>query len=298
MTRYSNFFGDYHPLIVFIYYMSIFVIMIAISHPAFMLVSLIMFVLYLLMLDGVKSLLKSLVYMIPMVVFIALINPFFNHEGETPLFYMNNKPVTLEALCFGIFTGILIISLIFLFKSFSRCIDSHRFIYLFGRILPTIALMITMVMRFMPYLGRKLSDIRQTQAVLGITVNEGSAKKRIRSGTNILSTLVSVSLEGTVDTADSMRARGYQLKGKTNYNTFVYTPRDLILLGLTILMDIFFCIIIISGIYKFEFYPRMTEISFSYGSIIVLFLYALLMGMPMFINIVEEIRWKLSRLKI
>ncbi|SHI73317.1 energy-coupling factor transporter transmembrane component T [Parasporobacterium paucivorans] len=298
MSRYSNFFGDYHPVVVFIYYMSIFVLLITITHPAFLLVSLFVLLLYSLLLDGIKSLLKSLVYMIPMVLFIAVINPFFNHYGETPLFYMNNRPVTLEALLFGVFTGVLIIGLIFLFKSFSRCIDSHRFIYLFGKILPTISLMITMVMRFMPYLKRKLSAISQTQATLGVSVNEGRIKKRLQSGANILSILISVSLEGTIDTADSMKARGYQLKGKTHYNTFVYTSRDFVLLVSTVILDIFFAIVVIRGSYAFEFYPRLTEVSFNSITILILVVNCLFMGLPIIVNIVEEVRWKLSRRKI
>lgn len=298
MNSYSNFFGEYHPVAMFVYYMSIFVVLITISHPAFLLAGLCVFLIYALLLDGLKALLKSLAYMLPMVLFIAAINPIFNHYGETPLFYMNNRPITLEALLFGAFTGVLIIGLILLFRSFSRCIDSHRFIYLFGKILPTISLMITMVMRFMPYLKRKLSDIRQTQAVFGVSVNEGRIRSRLRAGANILSVLISVSLEGTIDTADSMRARGYGLKGKSHYNTYIYSPRDFVLLGISLLCDIFFGIILIRGIYKFEFYPSMTEISFSVSTVFILIIFALFMGLPVVINIVEEIRWKLSRRKI
>lgn len=298
MKKYSNFFADYHPVIVFIYFISVFVLLITITHPAFLLVSLIVYLFYVLLLIKLKAFLKSLFYMIPMVLFITLINPIFNHYGETPLLYYNGQPITLEATLYGIFVGVLITSLIFLFRAFDRCINSHKFIYLFGKFLPTIALMVTMIMRFIPYLSRKLSIISQTQATLGISIKEGTLKKRIYSGSNILSVLISMSLEGTIDTADSMKARGYQLKGKTHYNTFTYTFRDLTFLSITILFDLLFGIVLIMDTYHYDFNPRMTSFSFTFTNILMLIMYAIFMGLPIIVNILEEARWKFSRRKI
>jgi energy-coupling factor transport system permease protein len=299
MNKYSNFFADYHPVIVFIYFMSLFALTILISHPVFITVSLIVLLIYILLLEGLKSLLKSCLYMLPMLIIIAILNPIFNHYGNTPILYYNDTPITLEALLYGIFAGILIISLILLFKAFDRCINPHKFIFLFGKFLPAISLMITMIMRFIPLLKRKLDAISQTQAALGISTHKGNLKNRLSSGTNILSTLVSVSLEGTVDTADSMNARGYGLRGKkTHYNSYVYTPRDFVLLAITVILDLLFGVIIYMGIYQFDFYPGLTSFSFTTFNVIMLIVYALFMGLPIIINILEEIRWKLSRQKI
>jgi len=295
---YQNHIKDFHPLILFIYFISILVFLVTLTNPVFVITGFAAWLFYVLLLIRFKDFIKTIFYSIPMIFFIALINPLFNHIGNTPLLYINDSPITLEALLYGIFTGVMIMSLIYLFKAFDRCIDSHKFIYLFGRIIPTIALMITMIMRFIPYFNRKLKIITQTQATMGVSTSQGSLKDRLKSGSNILSVLVSYSLEGTIDTADSMKARGYGLKGKTHYNTYILTLRDFVFSGFIIAFDVFFIIVLVSGMYKFEFYPGITKIVFDTRFIITIIIYFAFMGLPIIINLLEEIRWKLSRLKI
>ena len=297
-NSYQNHIKDFHPLILFIYFISILVFLVTLTNPVFVVTGFAAWLFYVLLLIRIKDFLKTIYYSIPMILFIALINPLFNHEGDTALLYINDNPITLEALLYGVFTGVMIMSLIYIFKAFDRCIDSHKFIYLFGKIIPTIALMITMIMRFIPYFNRKLKIITQTQATMGVSTEHGSIKDRLKSGSNILSVLVSYSLEGTIDTADSMKARGYGLKGKTHYNTYILTLRDFIFLAFIIAFDIFFLIVLVSGTYKFEFYPGITKIVFDTRFIITIIIYFAFMGLPIIINLLEEIRWKLSRLKI
>ena len=95
-----------------------------------------------------------------------------------------------------------------------------------------------------------------------------------------------------------MKARGYGLKGKSHYNSYVITFRDIILLVLIIFFDILFTILILLGTFKFEFYPEITPLSFDFRQIISVILYIIFMGIPIIINILEEVQWKLSRLKI
>lgn len=297
-NSYQNHIKDFHPLILFIYFISILVFLVTLTNPVFVVTGFGAWLFYVLLLLRFKEFLKVIFYSIPMILFIALINPLFYHEGNTPLLYINDTPITLEALLYGVFTGVMILSLIYVFKAFDRCIDSHKFIYLFGRIIPTLALMITMIMRFIPYFNRKLKIITQTQATMGVSTSQGSFKSRLQSGSNILSVLVSYSLESTVDTADSMKARGYGLKGKTHYNSYVITARDIILLAFVLAFDIFFFILLGFGTYKFEFYPGITKLVFDTRFIITVCIYLVFMGLPIIINLLEEVRWKLSRLKI
>ena len=297
-SSYKNHFKDYHPLITFIFFISVLVFLVTLTNPVFLLTGFTAWLFYVFLLFRIKAFLKTFAYSLPMILFIALINPLFNDYGNTPLLYINDRPITLEALLFGAFTGIMILSMIYLFKAFDKCIDAHKFLYLFGRIIPTIALMITMTMRFIPYFNRKLKIINQTQHTMGVTTSGGSIRNRLKSGTNILSVLVSYSLEGTVDTADSMKARGYGLKGKTNYNSYVITFRDAILLLLVVAFDIYFGIALAKGTFNFEYNPDLTKIVYDANLIISVIIYFVFMGMPIFINLLEEIRWKLSRLKI
>lgn len=298
MNAYTNHFSTYHPIIVFLYYLSIMVFIVTLTHPAFLVAGLFMWLIYVFLLIGTKAFFKSLLYIVPLALFITIINPLFNHKGDTPILYYNNIPITLEALCYGLFTSVMLISLIYLFRAFDRCITPHKFVYLFGKTIPTIALMITMIMRFIPHFTRKLSAITQTQECLGVSTKHGSLRNRLFSGNNIISVLVSFSLEGTIDTADSMKARGYQLKGKTHYHTYICSARDFALLFFLIVFDFLFASIVAMGSYRFHYYPSLTEFAWNTKTVILILLYMIFMGIPLIINLLEDIRWKLSRAKI
>ena len=43
----------------------------------------------------------------------AVLNPLFVHKGMTVLFYFNNRPFTLEALCYGLCAAAMITAAIF-----------------------------------------------------------------------------------------------------------------------------------------------------------------------------------------
>jgi energy-coupling factor transport system permease protein len=128
MKSYSNFFAENHPVIVFFisYLLCNFY---QYSHPVFTAFGALILFIYVLFLIGIKKTLLSLLFMLPILLFIAIINPFFNHAGSTPLFYFNGKPITLEALLYGFFAGILIFGMILLFRAMDRCISSHKFIF-------------------------------------------------------------------------------------------------------------------------------------------------------------------------
>ncbi|MEG1886890.1 MAG: energy-coupling factor transporter transmembrane protein EcfT, partial [Oscillospiraceae bacterium] len=71
-------------------------------HPVFLSISLVVAIAYSVYLNGIKALKFNLVYMLPMLLAVALINPAFNHEGATILIYINDNPITLESIIYGI----------------------------------------------------------------------------------------------------------------------------------------------------------------------------------------------------
>ena len=62
-------------------------------------------------------------------------------------------------------------------------------------------------------------------------MHAGSPVHRIRCALMVFSILVTWSLENAVDTADSMRARGYGLPGRSAFSIFTLTKRDKLLLA-------------------------------------------------------------------
>ncbi len=86
--------------------------------------------------------------------------------------------------------------------------------------------MITVTLRFIPLLRRRLGEIMAVQQTLGALGPEVTARQRLREATEVLSILVSWSLEASLQTAISMRARGYGTGPRTSAVVYVMDGRD------------------------------------------------------------------------
>lgn len=144
----------------------------------------------------------------------------FNHYGVTMLYYVKSSGnwITLEALVYGVVLGAVMFVVIQWFSCYNKVMTTDKFIYLFGRIIPALSLILSMALRFVPRFTAQLKVIRSGQKAMGRDVSEGSLFARIRHGLNMLSILVTWALENAIETSDSMRSRGYGLKGRTAFS--------------------------------------------------------------------------------
>lgn len=178
----------------------------------------------------------------------ALLNPMFNHYGVTPLLYIESSGnwVTLEAMVYGIVLGCVLFIMILWFSCYNQIMTSDKFIYLFGRIIPAMSLMLSMALRFVPHFMAQLKVIRNGQKCVGMDVSNGKWFKKIRYALNMVSILVTWALENAIETADSMKSRGYGLRGRTAFSIYRFNRRDK-LLG-TMLVGL--CVIFGYGCYR------------------------------------------------
>ena len=203
-------FEKMHPVIPMIYFSAMIFITMFTVNPVLLAVSFFGAVSFCGMLVGARKLASSLAYSVPVLLLISLTNPIFSHNGETILFFMNDNPVTLEAVCYGFAVGVMIMSVFYWFKCFNAVMSSDKFIYLFGRVIPKLALLLSMTLGFIPKLKRRYKEIDSAQKALGIYTSK-SFVDRLRSKMRVMSILVTWSLESSVETGDSARLR---IKGK------------------------------------------------------------------------------------
>jgi energy-coupling factor transport system permease protein len=199
---------------------------------------------------------------------------------------------------YGIYTGLLILSMVFLFSSFHKSLGNDKFLYLFGRKFPQLSLLITMIMRFIPYFKLKINEITMSQKTIGVSTSNGTLVQRMKSGSGILSALVSVTLEDTIETADSMTARGFALSGKTSRGFYKFKVRDLMLI---IIIAVFcsFCIAVYSSkSMAFYFFPTISKYTLSLPQQLAAVIYAFYLNLPLLILFMEELRWKFLKSKI
>ena len=241
--------------------------------------------------------LSSLAYSIPMLFIIAVKNPLFSHNGETILFFLNDNPVTLEAILYGLDIAVMILAVFYWFKCYHAVMTSDKFIYLFGRVIPKLSLLLSMVLNFIPKFKRHFREIDQSQKALGIYASKSYVDK-IRSKMRVLSILVTWSLENSVETADSMRARGYGMKGRTSYSIFRWTVRDTVMAVTIFTLTALICFLMSLGYSDYWFYPTLKAFDWSALALLLYVGLFLVMALSTATEIKENIAWRYLRSKI
>ena len=280
-------FSQCHPLVNFLFFVGAIGFGVVIQHPAYIALGCLGAAAYYLLLIPGKAW-KTVVAMVPVFIFVAAINPLFNHEGEYILFLAFGNPYTLEALYYGMaVAGILVVMLLW-FCSYSLVLTSDKFICLFGSVIPSLSLLLTMVLRMIPSLVRKAKMISGSRDAIGkgLAANAKN-KEKLQNGAAVLSSLTDWALEGSVVTADSMRARGYGTAKRTSFMIYRMTARDICLLGVMLLLaaaTIFF------GGFDAAYTPALSISPVTWG----LAAYGLFLGLPIILNVKEAITWHIS----
>ncbi len=288
-------FKTYHPLVNLIYFVLVIGFSMFFMHPVCLCMSLACALLYSSMLKG-KRALKSLLYMIPLLVITALINPLFSHGGATVIAYFpGGNPLTLESVIYGLASAVMIASVISWFSCYNQVMTSDKFIYLFGRIIPSISLIISMTLAFVPEFTRRFKVVSDAQQCMGRSLSGGSIINRAKCGLGILSATLSWSMENAVETADSMKARGYGLPDRTAFSIYTFDKRDAkALLGILLLGAYTLFGAVVGGM-DFGYFPEIQAARLSPFEVSIFAAYLLLFIYPVIIEILEARKWKALR---
>lgn len=276
---------NYHPITAFVFFCVMIVTDVIFFHPIVNSLSLLAALLYGLWLRGTKALKFFAIMPVLIGAVTILVNLLFVHKGITVLFYMGDNPVTKEALGYGICAGIMTGAVLMWFYCAGIVMTSDKFIYIFGRTLPTASLMFSMTMRFVPRFVGQAKKIRQARKAMGC--NDGKATS---GAINTLSVMSSWALENSIETADSMKSREYGKPGRSTYSIFKLEGRDVAMWGIIVLATVVTAI----GKIHFECYPIINQS----GSAWSITTFGLLCFIPMIINLAEEIKWKYFQLRI
>ena len=136
-------FSGYSPQVNFIFYIGTVFFTVLIVHPAFLICSLVLAAVYYLQVRGRQGL-RTIVGMIPVFVVVSAINPLLNTGGDRALFYLGQRPYTLEALYYGMALGCMFTAVILWFASYNSTMTSDKFMFVFGRKSPVISMILTM----------------------------------------------------------------------------------------------------------------------------------------------------------
>ena len=288
-----NEFSNFHPFVNLLYFILVIGFSMFFMNPVFLLISIIAGAVYSIVLKGNRAVRFNLIVLLPTILITMLLNPAFNHNGTTILLYLpSGNPLTLESILYGVAAGTMLAAVICWFSCFNEIMTSDKFVYLFGKITPSLSLILSMTLRFVPKFKKQFLSVAASQKNIGRSIYKGKLLKRLRCAATIVSIMVTWSLENAIDTADSMKSRGYGLCKRSAFSIFKFDSRDKLALTYLIIAVVSMISAIQCGGVNFSYFPSISfNVSIAAGTVAII-AYFMLCTMPIWIELWEMNKWK------
>ena len=282
-------FSSYHPVIILGYLVAALVGTMSCFAPVYVLLSLACSTLYGIYLLGIHKYLRATPWMLGMVVVVIVVNIWINPRGESVLFFIGSRPMTLEALYYGLCIAGMLLSSLNWFLCYGFLMSSDKFLYLFARIAPTAALMLCMILRLIPEMLRRMRAINDAHSALSPAKARESLGARVVRVVHSSSVLLGWSLEEGLNNTAVLYARGYGVKRKrTSFFPFRMRMHDYIAAGVLLLLCVgVLTLLILGGSFPYEFYPSIAPPLLSPIGIAGYVLYTLLLLFAPLLEVAE-----------
>lgn len=261
-----------HPLTLLIYFLYAGMISAFSRNPFMHGLTLICGVIMLFTWNNLGKVLRKLPLFLLFFVLISIFNPFFYHNGNTVLFYMAGRRITLEALLFGADSALMVIGVMVWFISLSHYMTGDKVLYLFGRVSAKGATIISLVMRLIPHYIGYIRSYRRHQRLLGL-YGDGSFIESVRAEGKIFAGFLTWSLEHSMTTADSMTSRGYGVTRRRSFSPFRLRAKDILILCISVVCAAIMTAGIASGGFATEYYPVIVLPAFNFPFILMCLVY-------------------------
>ena len=154
-----------------------------------------------------------------------------------------------------------------------------------------ISMMVSMIFRYIPDTLQHGREIDMSQRAL-LGSDDRHRKTKVARAIRLVSILMAWSMENAIETADSMKSRGYGLPGRTSFSIFRFDRRDQTVFGAMLLLVVIILAGAAAGYNTMRFFPSLKlppPDAFSFG---VYCAYLALCLMPVIIDLAEELKWK------
>lgn len=283
-------FAGCHPLVNFLFFALVIMFSMCLMHPVCLLISLCSAAVY-----AAKQK-KSLRFLLPLMMLTAVLNPLLTHAGMTILTYLpSGNPLTLESIWYGLAAAAMLSAVALWFSCYNGVMTSDKFVFLFGRVIPSLSLVLSMSLRFVPRFQAQMRVVREAQRAVGRETTGRRMGALAKNGIKIFSIMITWSLENAIETADSMHSRGYGLPGRTAFSIYHFDRRDkLALCCLGFCGAYLFAGWAAGGAY-FQYYPYVDYGPFTPFSASFFAVYLLLCLMPVLMDGAAQRSWKATQ---
>ena len=144
-------FSRYHPAVNFVWFFFTLLFSACLMQPVCLVLSLTASGVYLFTLTGREGARFCLRISLPLMAVMAGFGPLFQHAGATVLGYLpDGNPVTMESILYALFCGCMMAGMLQWFRCGTCVLTTDKFLYLFGRAIPSLSLVLSMALRFFP----------------------------------------------------------------------------------------------------------------------------------------------------
>lgn len=296
MANKTRYFTRMHPVPALIYFIAAILVTALNVTPVTAGLSLVFSLAFGFFINGKKFGGLSVLFFIPFAAVFSAVNALFVRDGVTRLFTVFKLNVTLEALLYGLNSAATAYAILMWCGGLSAVITTEKTTLVFGKIAPKTAVVLSMTFGFVPKTAKRFKDIFDAQKGIGAYL--GGGFKKTKAKLNAVLSLITAQLESSVAVADSMRARGYGLKKRTNADFNKFRAGDALPCVLFSALGIAAAAFSVTSAGEFSFYPEISPLSFNGNTAVYYALSAALFALPAILEIKDDLKWNYLKSKI
>ena len=281
-------FDSYHPAINFIFFISVLFFSFYFTQPVFIAISFFAALIYSIKCGKTKAVVLDVVLILFALIY-TLYYSYYNHFGVTNLMVnIIGNQITLESVFMGFVRGIHIATAAMWFYCMTKVISTDKIIYMTGRVSPKLSLFISITLRSVPQFVQRFRTVNRAQCSIGRGFNQGNIFVRIKNSFRVLSIVITQTLESFVEISNSMKSRGYSLKGRTAFSVYRFDNRDrsVVILMFFGLIVTFMGIALNQG--KMQINPEIILNPITSISYLIYFIYFLFSVLPVILEMIAD----------
>ena len=320
-----------HPAVYLLYYFIMVLFAFIFSDPYFVVTFLVLLLVLIALQGVSHELKNIMKLFIPLSILIMILNPLLNRTGAHKIYLWSGFFITYEAIAYGILMSLALLIVILVFSSYNRSVSYQEMLYIFSKKLPIISMIIVMALRFIPLINsraievQKLNNLKNNGIEMEMDsdesndsealdldefnsnintdydskfVNKLKSNKRVaaiikeaKTLGKIMGITVSWSLEESMFTAKSMKARGYNATERTSYLSYKFSNADFAFIALIIVTVGIIIIGLLHGVGMINIYPSI-DFKFSNLPFNIYYLAFIVFLLPLiYLEIKERILW-------
>lgn len=283
-----------NPFTVLLYFVSVSALAAVYNNPYHTAVTLAAGIVFFIMMRGKP---KTALWFFSVFLLTFIVNPIMSKKGATPLLFIGDDPITLEAVIYGLNSASMIAAILFLFYCFTELTDSEKLMYMLSPFSSSAALTVSAVLRFVPLYAKQAVMISDQQKAIG---NQGgkSIPEKLRFGGRVFSSLSTWALENGIVAADSMACRGYGTGRRSFYSACGFKKSDGVFLSCQIVLIAATVVPSFFTRCSYQYYPSLDFPETNAAFIISAASYTLLVFLPLISEITDRLKWKYLLQKI